>query len=137
MQTILEYLKRRERQYYTAEKVSVYYDDGIEIHDKSNGQKHDFVIMAFERLSHCTYNAAEDYAKRNGCRLPTKDEWKVIIDNIPHITQILTDLHAPTLFKPFYWCESHFGPTYIEPTLGNEYLGDDKTKCACIIVKDI
>ena len=137
MQTILEYLKRRQKQDYTPGKVSVCYDGrnpvGVEIHDEG----HDFVLMAYKRLEECSYNEAAEFAVKNKCRIPTETEWKIIVANMPAVSQALTDIKAKQLFGQFYWRDSHFAPNYIDTAMCNSYVGDETSRCKCVLVKDI
>ena len=60
--------------------------------------------MVHKQLGDCTFDEAKTFAKRNKCRLPTAEEWNLIIENMPAIAQKITDLKGKHLFKQFYWC---------------------------------
>ena len=101
MQTILEYLKRRDKQDY--EPIQIHYaksgkPDGIEIHDDG----HDFILSLKDKGRRMYWSDAVDENGPKG-RLGTKEEWGVIDKNLDKINELIRWAGGDAIGYNFYW----------------------------------
>ena len=90
MQTILEYLKRRDKQKYDGD-VSIHHTggdvDGIEVFD---GDEH-FILSLRDADGRYTWKDATNEAKKLGMRLGTVSEWDVVYKHLDEINKLIED----------------------------------------------
>ena len=110
MQTILEYLKRRQKQNYNG-YVEPHYSrgecDGIEIMD--NGLH--FILCLYD-INDDTWNEVSDRCRRLGGRLWSEEECKVVEKHLDKINKILTTANGEIVDDKSYWISDNVEGEY-------------------------
>ena len=104
MQSILEYLKQREKQEYSPIEPHYGQDgkfDGVMVTD----DRYQFVLLRVQLKT--SYGDAQKSGKLYDGRIPTRDEWTVIRTHLKDINKIFLDNKCKTIdvFDEF-WADS-------------------------------
>ena len=121
MKSLLEYLNRKSQKSLNYDPVTIHYHngktDGVEI--SSDGM--DFVL-SLKSEGQMRWNEAMDLAQKQGDRLGTKEEWKLIHQYRDQINQLLDSVKGDNIIRSdwsadaVYWtsdeCDSNAAWNY-------------------------
>ena len=112
MQTILEYLKHREKQNYTDPDVKIILaKNGVWFNVFDGIEHHEVRMSSLDKRSR--YGELSNAMILRGWRLPTAKEMHEINDNLKDVNSILLPLGDPVL-NTHYWCNDNGQPSRFE-----------------------